>query len=220
MWVPAQRPHEPWEPPWTPTLALELARRGDGYDEPSLRSLRRADVAGLTVAHVDMRACQLAGAHRLDQLRIEGGPFAKPLGGVGYTDRETIAEEHHWRRTRWRPWRRRGFSGKYWYHPETRPPAWLEAEPLRADQIAGLYRALRKGREDNKDEPGAADFYYGEMEMRRHAKREQARHDRRQGHRGPATTAAAEHAILWLYWLISGYGLRAWRAVVTILVVL
>jgi hypothetical protein len=32
-------------------------------------------------------------------------------------------------------------------------------------QIAGLYRALRKGREDAKNEPGAADFYYGEMEM-------------------------------------------------------
>jgi hypothetical protein len=37
-------------------------------------------------------------------------------------------------------------------------------------QIAGLYRALRKGREDLKDEPGAADFYYGEMEMRRRAR--------------------------------------------------
>jgi hypothetical protein len=33
-----------------------------------------------------------------------------------------------------------------------------------------LYRALRKGREDAKDEPGAADFHYGEMEMRRHAR--------------------------------------------------
>jgi hypothetical protein len=38
-------------------------------------------------------------------------------------------------------------------------------------QIAGLYRALRKGREDIKDEPGAADFYSGEMEMRRRAQR-------------------------------------------------
>jgi hypothetical protein len=28
-----------------------------------------------------------------------------------------------------------------------------------------------QGREDAKDEPGAADFYYGEMEMRRHAGR-------------------------------------------------
>jgi hypothetical protein len=40
---------------------------------------------------------------------------------------------------------------------------------LWAGQIAELYRAFRKGGEDAKDEPDAADFYYGEMEMRRHA---------------------------------------------------
>jgi hypothetical protein len=61
--------------------------------------------------------------------------------------------------------------------------------------MAGLYRQLRKAQEDAKNEPGAADFYYGEMEMRRHAH----------------TTPAAERAIVWLYWLISGYGLRALR---------
>jgi hypothetical protein len=32
-----------------------------------------------------------------------------------------------------------------------------------------VYRQLHKGREDAKNEPGAADFYYGECEMRRHA---------------------------------------------------
>jgi hypothetical protein len=35
------------------------------------------------------------------------------------------------------------------------------------EHVAPLYRALRKAQEDAKDEPGAADFYYGEMEMRR-----------------------------------------------------
>jgi Luciferase-like monooxygenase len=42
------------------------------------------------------------------------------------------------------------------------------SNPYGPREIATIYRALRKGREDNKDEPGAADFYYGEMEMRRH----------------------------------------------------
>jgi hypothetical protein len=37
---------------------------------------------------------------------------------------------------------------------------------LGPDRLAVLYRALRKAQEDNKNEPGAADFYYGEMEMR------------------------------------------------------
>ena len=41
-------------------------------------------------------------------------------------------------------------------------------EALSPGAVAVLYRALRKSREDAKDEPGAADFYYGEMEMRRH----------------------------------------------------
>jgi hypothetical protein len=77
-------------------------------------------------------------------------------------------------------------------------------------QIAGLYRALRKGREDAKDEPDAADFYYGEMEMRRHAGRTtdtSTDHPTDQVSRGQV-----EHAILTVYWLVSGYGLRAWRA--------
>jgi hypothetical protein len=35
-------------------------------------------------------------------------------------------------------------------------------------QLALVYRALRKALEDGANAPGAADFYYGEMEMRRH----------------------------------------------------
>jgi hypothetical protein len=65
---------------------------------------------------------------------------------------------------------------------------------------------LRKGRQDAKDEPGAADFYYGEMEMRRHA-RGSASNRRRASSRG-----RVERGILTAYWLVSGYGLRAWRA--------
>jgi hypothetical protein len=54
---------------------------------------------------------------------------------------------------------------------------------------------LRKAREDAKDEPGAADFYYGEMEMRRFA-----------------AAWGAERLLLSVYWLSCGYALRAWRA--------
>ena len=61
---------------------------------------------------------------------------------------------------------------------------------LWAGQIAELYRAFRKGGEDAKDEPDAADFYYGEMEMRRHA-----------GGRGEVYRGQVERAILTLYLL-------------------
>ncbi|WP_373684847.1 hypothetical protein [Streptomyces lunaelactis] len=64
-------------------------------------------------------------------------------------------------------------------------------------QLAPVYRALRKAFEDSKNEPGAADFYYGEMEMRRH--------DR-------TATTRAERGLLHGYWVLSGYGLRASRA--------
>lgn len=69
------------------------------------------------------------------------------------------------------------------------------------ERLAGLYRSLRKSFEDSKNEAGAGDFYYGEMEMRR---------------RSPATRLA-ERWILTLYWLLSGYGQRAARALVALL---
>lgn len=59
-----------------------------------------------------------------------------------------------------------------------------------------MYRALRKAFEDGKAEPGAADFYYGEMEMRRHAD----------------DIPRSERNLLTVYWALSGYGLRASRA--------
>jgi hypothetical protein len=54
------------------------------------------------------------------------------------------------------------------------------------------------------------------MEMRRHAKRAQIRRERRRDTRGTASSAAIEYAVLWLYRAVSGYGLRAWRALATL----
>ncbi|MER7693383.1 hypothetical protein [Streptomyces sp. NPDC097610] len=64
-------------------------------------------------------------------------------------------------------------------------------------QLAPVYRALRKAFEDSKNEPGAADFCYGEMEMRR---------------RDRTGTTRAERGLMQGYWALSGYGLRASRA--------
>ena len=103
-----------------------------------------------------------------------------------------------------------------WQPPATLSPPLLEPAPapLAAGEVAAIYRALRKGREDNKDEPGAADFYYGEMEMRRRAKP-----TARPGMRG-RLSLWAERAILWVYWLTSGYGLRGGRALIGLLALL
>lgn len=79
-------------------------------------------------------------------------------------------------------------------HPTGTPAAGVPGPAA----LAALYRQLRKAFEDGKDEPGAADFYMGEMEMRRL--------DNRPGR------PRAERGLLTAYWALSGYGLRASRA--------
>jgi hypothetical protein len=86
-----------------------------------------------------------------------------------------------------------------------------DSDLLEAEDIAVIYRALRKGREDSKDAPGAADFYYGEMEMRRHAWH-QPRHVE-------PPSSRSEGRLIWAYWLVSGYGLRASRSFLALAVV-
>lgn len=153
---------------------------------PILRSLRATDVSNLELADVDLRWCAFAGAHRLDQLRLAGRcPFGRPPRGWR-TSRRTIAEE-----AAWREW------------PTDRPADW-ELESVDPERMANVYRSLRKAFEDSKNEPGAGDFYYGEMEMRRHS----------------AETPRAERGILAVYWLLSGYGQRAARAIAALLVVI
>lgn len=162
-----------------------------------LLSLEEADVRGLTIGEVDLGPCRFAGAHNLDQLRIEPlRPFAN-APNTWRTRRQTIAEEHIWRASQ--------EHGHGWYPPSCRPTGEeMRPTPRGATEIAGLYRHLRKAREDSRDQPGAADFYYGEMEMRRHI----------------SDSPRAERLLIWLYWLVAGYGLRAWRALATLLVVL
>jgi uncharacterized protein YjbI with pentapeptide repeats len=172
---------------------------------PVLASLAGVDVSGLVVIDVDMAHCLFAGAYHLDELRMEGRcrfgypPRNSRLAWMPskWTRRQVLAEERSWRH-----WPTEG--------AETEIVAWsdrpgtvrLPEGPLTAERLAALYRALRKALEDVKNEPGAADFYYGEMEMRRHTR----------------TSPWAERAIMWLYWLISGYGLRALRSVAALII--
>ncbi|MFD3480605.1 pentapeptide repeat-containing protein [Streptomyces sp. NPDC058695] len=169
-------------------------------------SVQGADAAHLVLTDTDLTDCLFSGAFHLDQLRLEGRTtFASTPTGVRWrglwptrwTRRRTLAEEHHWRAQNvgqpapssgaagsLRQWR----SGPHRLDP-TRPPG--------PEDVAALYRQLRKAFEDGKNEPGAADFYYGECEMRRH---------------DTTGTAKGERRLLWPYWLLSGYGLRASRA--------
>ncbi len=177
---------------WTRLYADSISER------PRLLSARRANVAGLGLSNVSLTDCRFAGAHNLDHLRLEGDvTLGLSAARAGWEQRQVIAEESTWRASRPRD--------RQWTAPQWPDWAGDEPTPLDPDMIAGLYRALRKGREDAKDEPGAADFYYGEMEMRRHA-------NRRAGERESRSRGRVDRAVLSVYWLVSGYGLRAWRA--------
>ncbi len=170
---------------------------------PRLLSLRRVDTANLVVADANLTWCLFRGALNLDKVRIEGPKyFATTPKGWQWTHRRTLAEEQQWRHTR--------HPKQGWTPPSREALTWVaersgqQVQQADPDHTAPLYRALRKAEEDAKYEPGAADFYYGEMEMRRHA-------------RG---TPWIEKRLLWAYWLVAGYGLRASRALLALLVVL
>ncbi|MGY1672182.1 pentapeptide repeat-containing protein [Geodermatophilus sp. SYSU D00710] len=175
---------------------------------PKLLGLDRVEAANLTLVGLDLRSCRVLDCYKRDQLRIDGPPhFAEAVGRL-QTRRQVLADEHLWR-------------AKYskrpedWFPSQCRLPG--EDVPsnvpkhrnerearLHAARIQTAYRDLRKGREDAKDEPGAADFYYGEMEMRRFA----------------SAPRSVERVLLTIYWAIGGYGLRATRALATLLLVI
>jgi uncharacterized protein YjbI with pentapeptide repeats len=192
-------------------LVCFLERRAEPMGRPRLVSLRGANVANLALSNVDLRACRFLGAYNLDRLRIEGDcEFARGAPGWWYTSRDILAEERQWREQR-RPG---------WYLLDSATPDWIaddedltDPDVVAPHRVAAIYRDLRKGREDRGDAPGAGDFYYGEMEMRRRAV------PPREGRApGRVTRDRGERAELWLYWLVSGYGMRASRALICLVV--
>jgi hypothetical protein len=223
----------------TPTPSFDEQGHGDVFDEEQLRlacwdedelnefrrferarilSLRRTDTEHLTLGRIDLRACRFFGAHALHGLVIESpDAFAAPPGRWLRSRRRTIAEEHEWRS------RRTSRTTRRWFEEAVRPGRAAPSQPrLSPSQIATTYRQLRKGREDAKDEPGAADFYYGEMEMRRRPPGSNQDAEEQSGY--PALVhgarTRAERVIIATYWLISGYGLRASRALAWLVIVL
>jgi hypothetical protein len=195
-------------PPW------QRARAPGPGPPPRLLDLHRTTVGHLAIAGVDVRPCRFRGAIGLDALRIEGGDVFEPTPagsrGWRWTQRRAVAEEHEWRARYERGARRLG-----WAPPTTRPrlngddgtpspPSRHSSEASASAQLVEtVYRSLRTGLEAVGNAPASADLYYGEMEMRR-----------------AATPRGFERALLTAYWALSGYGLRAWRSVAALAVLL
>ncbi|WP_030931928.1 pentapeptide repeat-containing protein [Streptomyces sp. NRRL B-24720] len=161
----------------------------------SLATVAGADVAHLALHNIDLSGCEFAGAVHLDQMKVDGWcTFATTPSGWDrrfpwrWSKRNTLSEEHYWRVRNTRHPHRTVARG--WATPPE------HASELKPAAVAALYRQLRKSLEDGKNEPDAADFYYGECEMRRH----------------DTTRPWGERTLLTAYWALSGYGLRATRA--------
>jgi uncharacterized protein YjbI with pentapeptide repeats len=164
-----------------------------------IRSLRGASVEHVAIQDADLSSCLFDGAYNLDELRIAPScRFAAPPDAVGFAHRQTIAEENLWRAHGPPRHRLGGASWEVPAFPESLGGRVPSPQTLEPADVALLYRALRKSTEDRKDQPGAADFYYGEMEMRRHG----------------ARRTSGEALLLSLFWASSGYALRASRAIV------
>jgi len=185
---------------------------------PQVVSLRRATAGDLVLSGVGLEDCAFAGAHGLDKLRIDATcAFQRPPAWPSrtwrlFTVRQVIFEEAQWRQVHTRGWAPTSTTPEFSAKLNDPVPSALE--------IAGIYRDLRKGLEDSKDEPGAADFYYGEMEMRRLAARKSRHQHDDSGEAKGRRPSWTERRLLDAYWAISGYGLRAWRAVTALAILL
>lgn len=174
----------------------------------SVISVRGVDVSHLVLTDVYLTDCEFSGAVQLDKIHLQGDyrfPAASTKWGrflgiplLRPTRRVTLAEEQYWRASR------SSSTGSGWKTGSTSHNPDPDTFTPKPRNLAATYRELRKSLEDSKNEPDAADFYYGEMEMRRHDE----------------TRPAAERVLLALYWLISGYGLRATRAFTALLIAL
>lgn len=170
---------------------------------PRLITINGAQIADVSLSGLDLTACRFFGAHGLASTSIEAS-CTWPASPRGRVRRELIMEECDKRGGRWLD----ATADK------PRVGALAEGPPptLTWGQISGVYRELRQAREEAKDQAGAGDLYYGEMEMRR-----------RQAQDATRTwlgSINAERFVLGLYRWLSGYGLRASRALMALGLVL
>lgn len=191
----------------SPETAIDFRSDPDDDELPRILSLRDSNVLGLTIASADMRACLFQGARNVDRLSIEGYvPFSE--APRGRSRRRIVWEESAWRQARAKTTR----TALVHRLGARAAPSWQSVQPVgprqevdvQPDRLARIYRGLRKSLEESKDYAGASDFYYGEMEMRLRTRE----------------TPIADRAILALYWLLSGYGLRASRSALALAVTL
>jgi uncharacterized protein YjbI with pentapeptide repeats len=196
--------------------ASTLTRLTPEEEEPMLVTLCGAQVSGLSISGVNLERCRFFGAHGLESVNIEQScKWLRPPAHPGCIDREMIVEEFQWRARREaaRPTKQdqRARAQIRWVEHASERSLELGTDLLDPGQIADIYRALRKAREESKDQAGAGDLYYGEMEMRRHQPIAWGRGSWR---------ACFDRVVITAYWLVAGYGLKALRSVIALVLLM
>jgi hypothetical protein len=162
----------------------------EGAPRALLRSVQGVDVASLTVIGVNVTKARFAGAQNLNKIRLIDTEFDKVDG------------------------RQRLYEERCLTDPQTLEPD--EASHQKGlvgsgpDQVAELYRLLRKGREDSSDAPGGNDLYIGEQLMRRRALKRVDPKD---------LGVHGRLLILGLYGMVAGFGVRPLRPVAAFTIV-
>lgn len=185
-------------------VAVDFSASPAASELPKILSLRDSNVLGLTISSGDLRQCLFQGVRNIDRMTIEGQSiFAQ--APKGRSERRILVEESIWRLRRAEAARTRlgralgRLAARGWHGAcaAERRSTKTEVEPA---QLSRLYRGLRKSLEESKDYAGASDLYYGEMEMRLRTR----------------STNLADRAIIAVYWLLSGYGVRASRSLLAL----
>jgi hypothetical protein len=172
----------------------QLSLRGDG--RASITSIGAADAAALSLSSIDMTRCLFNDAHRLSAISLGADVVLLRSPRRFRARRRCIFDEYVWRSEHAsafkKDWRLDGLN----VGPTTSGDRVGTPLPdLTAGQVASSYRALRASLEHQSNQPGADDFYFGEMEMRRRS----------------TQSSRAERFLIWMYWFSAGYGLRPWR---------
>ncbi len=196
--------------------SLRVYGKTDGSNLPQILGLQDSDTGSMSFSKVDMTKCSFNGARDLGNIILEPSVrFSTSPFPLFFFKRRCILDEFNWRV------RKGGCLLKYWvesgpylYSKDKNPPEYYNVKTynhavdypkLEASQISVIYRDLRRSLESRLDVPGSADFYYGEMEMRKYSKEENF----------------LSQLVIWVYWLLSGYGLsvlRAFSALVSLIV--
>jgi len=183
-----------------------------------LLDVANTDLSGVQLDEVDLSFCSFAQALNLEKLRFLGAAsfgtvprhFERTAWYRWRAARKVIWEEVLLRAKRdtpgWADWRDR-LRTEIRAHPKAGfdwslgIPELITTSQVTPRKLSSIYRDLRRSQEQSDEESEGNEFYYSEMTIRRQ------------------DAAGWRRAILVLYWILGGYGVRPSRPLVSLVLI-